>query len=79
MSIVEGFGGMRIKDNKLNFEPRIPNQWEAYSFKVNFRHQIITVNVSQQETVFEIDGTKELEILVNGKPLTITPNSVVNV
>ena len=79
MSIVEGFGGMRIKDNKLNFEPRIPNQWEAYSFKVNFRNQIITVKVSQQETVFEIDGTKELDILVNGKPLTITPNSVVNV
>ena len=79
MSIVEGFGGMRIKDNKLNFEPRIPNQWEAYSFKVNFRNQIITVKVSQQETVFEIDGTKELDILVNGKLLTITPNSVVNV
>ncbi|NNK83449.1 MAG: glycoside hydrolase family 65 protein [Flavobacteriaceae bacterium] len=79
MSIVEGFGGMRVNNDKLSFEPRIPDQWKGYSFKVNFRNQIITVNVSQQETVFEIDGTKELEILVNGKPITITPNSVVNV
>ncbi|MFV0304659.1 MAG: family 65 glycosyl hydrolase domain-containing protein, partial [Moheibacter sp.] len=39
MSIVEGFGGMRIKKNTLSFEPRIPKEWNAYSFKVNFRNQ----------------------------------------
>lgn len=41
MSIVEGFGGMRIKEDKMSFEPRIPMQWEAYSFKVNFRGVIV--------------------------------------
>ena len=79
MSIVEGFGGMRVKNDTLSFEPKIPKQWEAYSFKVNFRHQIITVSVSQNETQFKLEGDKDLQILVNGKPVTISPNNVVTV
>ena len=52
MSIVEGFGGMRVKDNKLSFTPRIPKQWKGYSFKINFRNQVLKVNIHQNETNF---------------------------
>ena len=79
MSIVEGFGGMRIKDNMLTFEPRIPEQWEGYSFKVNFRHQILKVIVNQGKTHFEVDGDKDLQIIVNGENVTISPNNLVTV
>jgi maltose phosphorylase len=79
MSIVEGFGGMRVKDNMLSFEPKIPEQWEGYSFKVNFRHQILKVNVSKEQTHFELEGNQDLEIMVNGKLITISPNNLVTV
>ncbi len=79
MSIVEGFGGMRIKENTLSFNPKIPQQWEGYSFKVNFRNQIIKVNITQTDTSFEIDGDSELNILVNGKQVTVSPDSLVTV
>ena len=79
MSIVEGFGGMRIQEDKLSFNPQIPKQWEAYSFKINFRDQILKVNVCQNETNFELEGSKDLDILVNGKTVTISPNSLVTV
>jgi len=79
MSIVEGFGGMRIKNDMLSFVPNIPKQWEAYSFKINFRNQIVKVNVSQNETIFELDGNEELQILVNDKLVTIMPNILVTV
>ncbi len=79
MSIVEGFGGMRVVNNTLSFTPKIPKQWEAYSFKVNFRNQIIKVNVHQNETNFELEGDDELQILVNNKTVTISPNSLVTV
>ena len=79
MSIVEGFGGMRIKNDTLSYEPKIPKQWKAYSFKVNFRNQIIKVNVSQNETQFELEGDKDLEIMVNGKEVTISPSALVKV
>lgn len=79
MSIVEGFGGMRVVNDTLSFEPKIPEQWEAFSFKVNFRHQIIKVNACKGHTHFELEGDQDLEILVNGKSVTINPNSLVTV
>ena len=74
MSIVEGFGGMRVKNNMLSFSPKIPKGWDSYSFKVNFRKQIITVNVSQNGTHFEIEGNTEITILVDGEKVTVSPN-----
>ena len=67
MSIVEGFGGMRVKDDMLHFEPRIPQQWEAYTFKVNFRGQILQVRVTSSGASFDIVGGGSLEIVVNGQ------------
>jgi len=74
MSIVEGFGGMRIKDDTLSFTPKIPKQWKAYSFKVNFRNHIIKVDVTQKDTSFEILSGKDLQILVNDKRVSLKNN-----
>lgn len=79
MSIVEGFGGMRIKNNMLSFEPKIPKQWNSYSFKVNFRNTIVKVNVQQNGTNFTVDGNEEVTILVNQKTIKVTPNNLVTV
>ena len=73
MSIVEGFGGLRIKNNTLSFEPKIPEQWESYAFKVNFRGQILKVNVSKEKTEFELQGYKGLEIYLDGEMVEINP------
>ena len=71
MSIVEGFGGMRIKDNKLSFTPKIPKQWDDYSFKVNFRNHILKINITQKQTNFEMLSGDNLEILVNDNPIIL--------
>lgn len=71
MSIVEGFGGMRIKDNKLHFEPKIPKEWDAYSFKVNFRDTILKVTISQNDSNFELISGDSLEIIVNNQSKTV--------
>jgi maltose phosphorylase len=77
MSIVEGFGGMRVKNNILSFTPQIPSEWKAYSFKVNFRGQIVKVNVTNLQTTFELEGGEALDIIVNDSPLTISPKNLV--
>ena len=79
MSIVEGFGGMRVVNNTLSFVPKIPKEWEAFSFKVNFRNQILKVNACKNHTHFELEGDRKLEILVNNKKVAIAPNSLVTV
>lgn len=37
LSIVEGFAGMRVKNRKLTFTPRLPKHWKSLSFKVIFQ------------------------------------------
>ena len=67
MSIVEGFGGMRVRNNQLHFEPKIPAQWKGYSFKVNFRNAIVKVEVKQEGTNVSIEGNSDVEVFVNGE------------
>ena len=75
MSIVEGFGGMRVKDYALYFSPKIPKEWKGYSFKINFRNQILEVAVKHNKTQFSLEGTKEMKVFVNGKPVLVKPKS----
>lgn len=79
MSIVEGFGGMRIEDDKLSFKPQIPDEWKAYSFKVNFRNRILKIDVNSDKTEFSLEGEDSLEIIVNGKVVEVTPNNPVSI
>lgn len=73
MSIVEGFGGMRVLDDTLNFEPQIPEQWTSFSFKINFREQIVTITASKEGTFFELTGNDTLTIKVKGKFVELIP------
>ena len=77
MSIVEGFGGMRIKNDLLHFEPKIPKQWSAYSFKINFRNQILKVAVNQHDTQFTLEGDTKITVIVNDKAVLVTPDRMV--
>jgi len=79
MSIVEGFGGMRVKNNMLYFEPKIPAQWEGFSFKINFRGQVLKVSVQPMETRFELEGDREMDVVVNGNAVTVKPHELVTV
>ncbi len=77
MSIVEGFGGMRVVDDKLCFDPRIPKEWKEYSFKVNFRNRILKVQVSKEKNSFTLEGDQEMSIRVKGKRLVLIPGEEV--
>ena len=77
MSIVEGFGGMRVKNDMLHFSPKIPKEWQGYSFKINFRNQILKVSVAHDATQFSLEGNKEISVFVNNKKVLLKPNSLV--
>ncbi|MEW2923080.1 glycosyl hydrolase family 65 protein, partial [Muricauda sp. ANG21] len=66
MSIVEGFAGMRVLDGRLSFNPQIPKQWKSYSFKVNFRGEIVRVRVDRDGIDVETNGHKVTDIDLNG-------------
>jgi maltose phosphorylase len=71
MSIVEGFGGMRVKKDQLHFAPKIPKGWTSYFFKVNFRNHILKVEINHEETHFSLENEGELQIVVDGKVIEV--------
>jgi len=77
LSIVEGFGGMRVRHGHLSFTPRIPSAWKMYSFKVNFRGKILKVSVSHTESTFSLYRGDDMEIEVNNKKAKITKSKKV--
>jgi maltose phosphorylase len=79
MSIVEGFGGMRVKNDQLHFEPRIPKQWSGFSFKINFRNQIIKVTIEQTATSFSLEGNEAVTVVVNNKEVVIQPHLTITI
>ena len=72
MSVVKGFGGMRVVDGKLSFQPYIPDGWTSYSFRLEFRHRVIRVIISQKGTQIKLESGESLEVILNGKSQTIT-------
>ncbi|WP_223068010.1 glycoside hydrolase family 65 protein [Paenibacillus caui] len=49
MSVVQGFGGLRVHNGELVLKPFIPGHWTSFSFKVMFRGARLNVNVSGSE------------------------------
>ncbi|MEN9333788.1 MAG: hypothetical protein RLY35_968 [Bacteroidota bacterium] len=50
MSIVQGFGGMRVKNGALSFNAMLPKQWKSYTFRVLFRGEVTAVRVDESGT-----------------------------
>ncbi|MEO8474068.1 MAG: glycoside hydrolase family 65 protein [Chryseolinea sp.] len=67
MSVVKGFGGMRIRKGQLQFNPFIPDKWKSYSFRLEFRGRVIKIKVSGVDVVTTLESGDPIEIMVKEK------------
>ena len=66
LAIVEGFGGMRITDDKVRVDPLVPEQWKSYSFHARFRGVLFLVRVTRDEVTISNLSDKPLKISLAG-------------
>lgn len=71
MSVVHGFGGLRVKDGVLHLNPFIPGHWTSFSFKVMFRGSRLKVNVTDKEIIVLNETDIPAAVSLNGKEYTI--------
>ncbi len=50
MSIVQGFGGMRLENDSLKFNGMLPKAWQSFTFRILFRGVIHSVKVDASGT-----------------------------
>ena len=77
LSVVEGFGGMCVRDGVLSFDPRLPETWESLSFKVNFRGRMLTVKVTRTAVEVSNEGDP-VEIALCGRRVLVEEKVIMN-
>lgn len=75
LTIVQGFAGMRLKNEKLSFHPQIPEKWNSYAFNLLFRNNRLNVKVDQKSvTIHNLVG-KSFSLYINDKLVKIEAES----
>ena len=77
LSVVEGFGGMCVRDGVLSFDPRLPETWESLSFKVNFRGRVLTVKVTRTAVEVSNEGDP-VEFALCGRRVLVEEKVIMN-
>lgn len=75
MSIVEGFGGKRVYNGELHFNPIIPKEWEEYAFRVTFKGNYLEIRVSQKHVELISHAAKDASILIYDEKITLKPGA----
>jgi len=65
LAIVQGFGGMRVKEGKLFFNPQIPDKWNAFAFNILFRGNQLNVRVEKNRTIIHNIKGDNIDLFVN--------------
>ncbi|AIQ12133.1 glycoside hydrolase family 65 protein [Paenibacillus durus] len=71
MSIVHGFGGLRVLDGRLVLKPSNPGHWTSYSFKIMFRSSRLKVTVTDQEITVANETEIPAAITIYDKEYTV--------
>jgi maltose phosphorylase len=75
MSVVEGFGGMRVREDKLSFQPFLPAKWKSFSFHIGFRGTLLNIKVGKEGVQIKNLSGKEVIVLIYGKEQLVQGNN----
>lgn len=78
MSLVKGFGGMRVYQDTLHFSPMIPPQWQSYDFKIRFRGAVVKVVVSKEQTSVHNLSEQNLLIKIHGTAFNVEAGQTIH-
>jgi maltose phosphorylase len=68
MAFVQGFGGMRVRNGQLHFNPFMPNGWKSYSFRINFRGALLEFNMNKSTIRVVNHSRANMDLVVHGQP-----------
>jgi len=74
MAVVQGFGGMRVKNDKLAFNPFLPAKWQSFSFHIGFRGTLLNIKVGKEGVHISNLSGKEITVSVYGKDQLVDAN-----
>ncbi|WP_078546676.1 glycoside hydrolase family 65 protein [Litchfieldia alkalitelluris] len=74
MSIIYGFGGVRLKETGLSLAPALPLHWNNYSFKIKYLDNQVNVEVESNQIHLSLEEGSKLDVRIYGKQITLKQN-----
>ena len=71
MSVVEGFGGYRVRKGVPHFKPMLPKAWKRFAYHLHFRGRQLKVTVDGQGCQVELQSGDPLTVVVQDGPITL--------
>ncbi|MCG8475965.1 MAG: glycoside hydrolase family 65 protein [Cytophagales bacterium] len=75
MSVVEGFAGKRVEKGALVLNPMLPEKWNGYSFRLQFKGTTLHINVNKEGVHLSNESEKAITLKVYGKDVTVEGNT----
>lgn len=79
MSIVYGFAGLRIKDDYISLNPRIPANWGRLKFNFVYKGASVHVDIRKDKTEVSIQTNSPISLKINDKLYSFTKDTMVEV
>ncbi len=80
-ALVFGFAGMRDRNGKLSFDPRLPASWPSLRFPITWRGSRLRVVLTQDELAISVEraGEAEVRLVVRGEEYVVGAESPLRV
>jgi alpha,alpha-trehalose phosphorylase len=72
MGVAYGFAGMRVVGGELSFAPKVPKQWQHYTFKIHFKGALLEVHVEPGRADYRLLQGEVLDFSHGGEPVALT-------
>ncbi len=79
ISVVQGFGGLRVYNHKVYLNPRIPKAWDSYSFKIRFRGNVLKIYALKNKVEVHNFSHNELNLVIFDKEYALGGNNKLTV
>ncbi|MEA4887084.1 MAG: family 65 glycosyl hydrolase domain-containing protein [Bacteroides graminisolvens] len=75
LAIVRGFAGMQVLEGLMSFSPTIPQKWNSYIFKINFRGRTLQLCINKRNIEVRLIKGQSLKIKVYEKEYILEENN----
>lgn len=75
LAIVRGFAGMQVLEGLMSFSPTIPQKWNSYTFKINFRGRTLQLCINKRNIEVRLIKGPSLKIKVYEKEYILEENN----
>jgi alpha,alpha-trehalose phosphorylase len=79
LAIVFGFAGLRIKEEGISFQPSLPDQWEGYSFTIQFKGRKLRLEKTAAQTTIMLLHGEGLSIKVFDHSYQLKKDSAIHI